>query len=71
MDVVTRWTTLSWGVAVAAASLSLVTACSIMWLAISRPDELARSLADGRVTPLVQALAVALVDALRSLASWL
>jgi hypothetical protein len=71
MNVVTRLTTLSWSVAVAAASLSLVTACSIMWLAVSRPDELARSLGEGRVTPLVQALAVALVDALRSLASWL
>ena len=68
---VTRWTTWSWSAAVAAASLSLVTACSIMWLAISRPDELARSLGDGRVTPLVQALAAALVDAVRSLASWL
>lgn len=67
----TRLTTLSWSVALTVAGLSLVTACSVMWLAVSRPDELARSVGEGRVTPLVQALAVALADALRSLASWL
>ena len=67
----TRLTNLSWSVAVGVAGLSLVTACSVMWLAVSRPDELARSLGEGRVTPLVQALASALGEALRSLASWL
>jgi hypothetical protein len=42
-----------------------------MWLAVSRPDELARSLGEGRVTPLVHALAAALAEAVRTLASWL
>lgn len=71
MRVATRLMTLSWSVAAAVAGLSLMTACSVMWLVVSRPDELARSLEEGRVTPVVQVLAAALVEALRSLASWL
>ena len=71
MSVVTRLTTLTWSLAGVLAGLCLMTACSVMWLVISRPDELARSLDEGGVTPVVRALAAALAEALRSLASWL
>lgn len=66
-----RWATVGWSVAATVAGLCFVTACSVMWLAVTRPDELARSLGEGRVTPLVEALAAALGEALRTLASWL
>lgn len=60
-----------WTLGMTAAGLSVVAAGSGMWLILSRPDTVARAVTEGRVTPLVQALASALIEAWQALASWL
>jgi len=61
------WLSLATG----AAAFATVTAVAGIWLVLSRPVAVAEALDGGTVTPLVQALAAALGEALRSLARWL
>ena len=65
------FTTIGTSLVAVIAIVSAVIAGATIWLLLSDPATVAGALHDGTVTPLVGALAQAVVDALRSLLSFL
>jgi len=66
-----RWTGIGIRLTGAAAVLSVLLAGSVVWLLLTDPVRVAGALDQRTVTPVVQALAVALADALRTLLAYL
>ena len=65
------WTRMSISLTGAAAVVSTLLATSTVWLLLTSPATVAGALDQGTVTPIVRELASALMDALRSLLSYL
>ena len=66
-----NWTRIGIHLTGTAAALSIVLACSTVWLLLTDPVTVADALDQGTITPIVRELAVALVDALSRLLAYL
>jgi len=66
-----NWTRIGIHLTGTAAALSIMLACSAIWLLLTDPVTVADALDQGTITPIVRELAVALVDALSRLLAYL